>query len=277
MRSKPPKNNAVDKALIILSSFASHSHEWGTIELSQKLGFHKATVSRILLSLARHGFLNQDARTKKFSLGPEIMKLSGVLRQSLKTNLVFAAKPFVDDLRDAIKETVILEVLSGTVGTTMVYIAEGPRLVRLAGTLGTPLPIHAAAGGKAILAFLPREDRNRLLFGRLKCFTANTVTGRRELEKELLHIRENGVAYDREEIDEGTGAIACPIFDDERRPVASIVVAGPYERIMEQSETRVVPALKAEAARISGVLVCQGQEGAFLPGWEHAVRHPAEE
>ena len=277
MRSKPPKNNAVDKALIILSSFASHHHEWGTIELSQELGFHKATVSRILLSLARHGFLNQDARTRKFTLGPEIMKLSGVLRQSLKTNLVYAAKRYVDELRDRIKETVILEVLSGRNGTTMVYIAEGPRLVRLAGTLGTPLPIHAAAGGKAILAFLPREDRNRLLPGRLKRFTVNTITSRADLEKELQRIREKGVAYDREEIDEGTGAIGCPIFDDERRPVASIVVAGPYERIMENCETWIVPALKGGAARISGSLACEGQAGTFLPGWEHAVRHPAQE
>ncbi len=93
----------------------------------------------------------------------------------------------------------------------------------------------------------------------------------------MLRIRENGVAYDREEIDEGTGAIACPIFDDERRPVASIVVAGPCERIMEKCDIMVVPALKAEAARISGVLVCEGQEKAFLPGWERAVRYPAEE
>lgn len=276
MRSKASTSNAIDKTLIILSSFASHNHEWGTIELSRRLGFHKATVSRILLSLSRHGFLNQDSRTKKFTLGPQVMKLSGALRRSLKTNLVYAAKPFVDELRDAIKETVILEVLSGK-STSMVYIAEGPRLVRLAGTIGAPLPIHAAAGGKAIVAFLSREERNKLLSGKLKRFTPNTMTGRREVEKELLGIREKGVAYDREEIDEGTGAVGCPIFDDERRPVASIVVAGPYERIKESCETRIVPALKSTAARISGSLACEARAGAFLPGWEHAVRHPGEE
>jgi DNA-binding IclR family transcriptional regulator len=82
----PPKNNAVDKTQIVLSSLASRNHEWGTIELSQKLGFHKATVFRTPLSLARHGFLNQDIRTRKFTLCAEIMKLSGSLRQSLKTN-----------------------------------------------------------------------------------------------------------------------------------------------------------------------------------------------
>jgi hypothetical protein len=55
------------------------------------------------------------------------------------------------------------------------------------------------------------------------------------------------------------------------------VVAGLYERIMETCEARIVPALKEEAVRISGSLVCEDQAGPFLPGWEHAVRHPAEE
>jgi DNA-binding IclR family transcriptional regulator len=82
----PPKNNAMDKTLTIASSLASRNHEWETIELSQKLGFHKAAVSRNALSLARHGFLNQNVRTRKFTLCAEIMKLSGSLRQSLKTN-----------------------------------------------------------------------------------------------------------------------------------------------------------------------------------------------
>jgi DNA-binding IclR family transcriptional regulator len=256
MRSKPPEANAVDKTLIILSSFAPDNHEWGTIELSQELGLHKATVSRILLTLSRHGFLTQNPRTKKFTLGPEVMKLSRALRQSLRTNLVQVAKPFVDELRDRIKETVILELLSRN-GSFMAYIAEGPRMVRLAGSIGDQVPIHAAAGGKAILAFLPEEKRKSLLQGKLERFTGNTITSRRRLERELESIRESGVAYDREELDEGTGAVSCPIFNHEGRSVASVVVAGPHQRIQEICEDRIVPALKAAAARISASLLAE--------------------
>ena len=260
MRSKYSTTNAIDKTLIILSAFAPHNHEWGTLELSQALGLHKATVSRILLTLTRHGFLLQDPRTKKFTLGPAVMRLSRALRQSLKTNLVQVAKPFVDELRDTIKETVNLELLSGK-ASFMAYIAEGPRMVRLAGAIGDPLPIHAAAGGKAIVAFLPEERRERLLRGELRRYTRNTITSRRELDRELARIRKSGVARDREEIDEGTGAIACPVFDHERRPVASVVIAGPHQRIEEHCDTLFVPALKEAAAKISRALLWEEQEG----------------
>ena len=113
MRQKIEKANSIDKALAILSSFAPYNQEMGTVEIGQKLGFHKATVSRILKNLARHGYLTQNSQTKKFLLGPSVMDLFRAVNQSLKTNLVFIAKPFIDDLRDSLKETVILEVLTG--------------------------------------------------------------------------------------------------------------------------------------------------------------------
>ena len=108
MRQHPEKQNAIDKALTVLSAFVPYNREMGTIEISQKLGFHKATVSRILLNLARRGFLTQNSQTKKFTLGPSVMDLSRAINQSLKSNLVQIAKPFVDDLRDRLKETIIL-------------------------------------------------------------------------------------------------------------------------------------------------------------------------
>ena len=70
------QQNGIGKALIILQSFAEGNGELGTIEISQKLGFHKATVSRILLNLNRHDFVYQDPKTKKYSLGPSILLLS---------------------------------------------------------------------------------------------------------------------------------------------------------------------------------------------------------
>jgi DNA-binding IclR family transcriptional regulator len=253
MRQNPTKTNSIDKTLMILSCFAPHNHEYGTVEISHRLGFHKATVSRILLTLTRHGFLSQNPVTRKFTLGPAVMSLSRALRQSLRTNMVQAARPFADELRDNLKETVILEVFGGK-STFMAYIAEGPRLVRLAGAIGDTLPIHASAGAKAILAFLPEERKKALLKGRLKRFTRNTIADRRKLEVELRDIRRKGVSYDREEIDEGTGAIGVPVFDHEQRPQAALVVAGPYQRIKENGDTRIVSALRAASSRISSSL-----------------------
>ncbi|MBU2499672.1 MAG: IclR family transcriptional regulator, partial [Proteobacteria bacterium] len=199
MRRQAQKNNSIEKALCILSCFTPYNEEMGTLEIGRQLGFHKATVSRILKTLTNHGYLSQNFQTKKFKLGPSIMDLGRAVNQSLRTNLVPIAKPFIDDLRDKLKETITLEVLSGE-STFMAYIAEGPQLVRLAGSIGDRLPIHAAAGAKTILAFSPPDKVNRLLDVKLQRFTRHTVTNKTLLRRQLREIKEKGVAVDREEI-----------------------------------------------------------------------------
>ncbi len=253
MRQLSQKVNSIDKALTILSCFVPYNQEMGTVEIGQKLGFHKATVSRILQTLTRHGFLSQNSQTKKFILGPSVMDLARAVNQSLRTNLVPIAKPFIDDLRDKIKETVILEVLTGKT-TFMAYIAEGPQLVRLAGSIGDRLPIHAAAGAKAILAFSAPEIVKSLLGGKLQGFTRHTITNPMTLSRQLEDIRELGVAFDREEIDEGTSALGAPIFNHEQIPVAAVVVAGPSQRVTWKRDSERVSALKETAAKISAQL-----------------------
>jgi IclR family acetate operon transcriptional repressor len=253
MRHIPQKINSIDKALTILSCFSPYNQEMGTIEISQKLGLHKATVSRILRNLSRHGFLAQNSQTKKFVLGPSVMDLARAITLSLRTNLVLIAKPFIEDLRDRLKETVVLEVLSGET-TFMAYIAEGPRLVRLAGTIGDRLPNHAAAGAKAILAFSPPESLDALLGAKLNRFTKYTITDPAMLRRQLEGIRQQGVAFDHEEIDEGTSALGAPIFNHQETPVAAVVVAGPSQRITQNSGSRTVALLKATAAKISAQL-----------------------
>ena len=253
VRLSSQKINAIDKALIILSSFTPYNEEVGTVELSQKLGFHKATVSRILQNLTRHGFLIQNSQTKRFTLGPSVMDLARAVNQSLKSNLVHIAKPFVDDLRDRLRETIIFEILSGET-TFMAYIAEGPRLVRLAGSIGDRVPIHASAGAKALLAFSPHEVRNRLLDVKLHRFTKHTIIEKKKLYLQLETIRKKEVAFDHEEIDEGTSAIGAPIFNHEEKPVAALVVAGPSQRITPNIDSPLVSELKTAAAKISAQL-----------------------
>ena len=262
MRQSPSANNSIDKALKILSFFAPYNQETGTVEISRKLGFHKATVSRILLNLARHGFLQQNTRTRKFTLGPAIIPLSRAVNQSLKTNIIHIAKPFIDELRDLLQETVILEILSGE-NTILAYIADGPpgpRMVRLAGDMGDRLPINAAAGAKAILAYSSQELRDGLMKKNMPAYTKNTITDSRILEKQLEEIREQGYSYDSEEIDEGTCSYGAPIFNHEKKPVAAVVVTGPSHRIILDRHSRIIAPLKDAAAKISSQLYYESGE-----------------
>lgn len=250
--------NAIEKAMEILLAFTPYNQEMGTVEISKKLGFHKATVSRILLILMRYGFLQQNPRTKKFMLGSSIANLGWVINQFLNTNLVHIAKSYIDDLRSTLKETIVLEVLAGN-STVMVYIAEGPQPVRIAGTLGDRLPIHAAAGAKAILAFSPPEVRDSLLNGQMPRFTPNTITDPEMFQRQLQDVRRQGFSFDNEEIDVGINAVGAPLFNYKEKPVAAIVVAGPSPRVTWDSDSPIVARLKDTAAKISAQLHYNGE------------------
>ncbi len=254
---KENKPNSIEKALEILQAFTPYNQELGTGEISQKLGLHKATASRILRTLADKGFLQQDPDTKKFALGPAASDIGRAYNNGLSSNLVQLVKPYIDDLRSTLEETIVLEVLSGC-STVMAYVAEGPQQVRLAGTVGDRLPVHAAAGAKAILAFLPPDMVKRFIGDDLPQLTTNTITDPNAYKLELEKIRRKGYSLDEEEINIGINAIGVPIFNHEDEPIAAVVVAGPSQRVTGKNDSAVVIWTKKTAEEISKRLNYKG-------------------
>ncbi len=53
------KQTAIDKTLVLLNTFKEPPHQYTARELSEKLGFNKATVHRILNTLVDHNFVNK--------------------------------------------------------------------------------------------------------------------------------------------------------------------------------------------------------------------------
>ena len=76
MKQSENKTTAIEKVLKVMMAFTSDAdEEKGTVELSQELGLNKATVSRIANTLADHGFLLRNSRTKKFRHGQWLLSL----------------------------------------------------------------------------------------------------------------------------------------------------------------------------------------------------------
>lgn len=256
MDSKPKTPNAIEKALDILEAFLPDNLELGTSQVSEKLGLHKATASRILLLLTQRGFLQQNPDTKKFSLGRMALLLGRTVINSLQTGIVSIAKPHIDNLRNQLDETVALEQLIGNT-TVLVYIAEGRQRHRMAGGLGDRVPINAAAGAKAILAYSDHGFVRSLLDKNpsIESLTPYTITDLNILTKQLREVRLNGFSFDKEEIDIGINAFGVPIFNHDNVPVAALAVIGPTHRVnLDRTDEIVGPAMEA-AKKISSLLL----------------------
>ena len=201
--------SSTEKALSILMAFTPHNHPMGTLELSKKLGIHKSTVSRMLHLLADNGFVQQNADTKKYTLGRAAAQIGNAAIRSLKHEMITTAQPCLNKLSEAVGESVALEVVTGT-HVVLAHHSEGQGHIRFSFQLGEQVPIHVAAGAKAILAHSPKDFVDQCVTGKFQRFTPNTIVSKAQYRELLDQVRASGVAYDKGERYEDTNAIAAP-------------------------------------------------------------------
>jgi DNA-binding IclR family transcriptional regulator len=115
--------------------------------------------------------------------------------------------------------------------------------------VGSVLPLHATALGKAVLAFVQPEARRDILEDELPRLTGQTLCTPATLNRELNATRERGYALEKEEAVLGEAGVAAPIFDRNAEPVGAVGVAGPRERILRRGRERTIANAVIEAAR----------------------------
>jgi IclR family KDG regulon transcriptional repressor len=250
------EHNAIEKALLVLSNFENGNQPIGTVELAERLGLNKTTVSRIVNTLKRHNYLEQDPRTRQYGLGPKIATLGKAIIQSLDGQISIMAQPYCDRLRDQVAETVHLEVLSGN-HFYLSYAVRGPNPVSVAINVGDRVYCNVHAGAKAITAFSDPEQFDAYLKNHLAVYTPKSVTDTAKLIEMYGKIRERGYSIDDGEYDNNIYAIGAPIFDHNNRAVAAVVIVAPYMRKKELERAHIVRFLKEAATLISGRLLCQ--------------------
>ena len=93
--------------------------------------------------------------------------------------------------------------------------------------VGIVIPAHASALGKALLAFLPEEEKRVLAAGELRSMTGETVTSTAALGAELETVRAEAVAVEQDEAVLGESSLASPVFDSFGEAVGAISVVIP--------------------------------------------------
>lgn len=226
---------AVERAAEVLSLFADGNHSsLGVTEISKELDLSKAVVHRILTSFRSKGFIELNEQTRRYSLGPAVLALGYAYLDQIDIRAL--AHPTLQALSDESRETATLSIRSDW---TRVYLEQvtPPREVKMTVEIGKPFPLHAGSSGKAFLAFLDEEERERYLSQpALASLTPQTVTDPQLLRQRLDEIVAKGYAVSFGERQRGAVSIAAPILDRDGRPQAVVSVCGPAERMTEKLE-----------------------------------------
>jgi IclR family transcriptional regulator, pca regulon regulatory protein len=247
-------SQSLERGLAILSAFGSDRSTIGVSELSRELGLTRSTAHRYIATLTSLGYLQQDAETKRYRLGPRVLDLGFAAINSMDIRDI--SLPHLQALTDATGFTANMAVLDGA---DVVYIERcrtsrsGQREIDLNLHVGSRLPAYCTAMGKALLAFVPAERLEGILDRvELVARGPNTITDRAALLAELERIRERGLAVNNEELAYGLRSIAAPIRSRSGDVVAALNLAVHQTMVsMDDLIDRFGPAVKRTAAAIS--------------------------
>lgn len=247
-KADPRRSQSLLKAFDILEAIAAHHRPMGVTEISRTVGINKATVHRLLRTLAERGYVRQVEPSGAYSLGFQLLALGNEVLDSL--DLVNAAKTIMQELSDISGETVFLYVYDrGTV--TLVHSVESSQAVRASLKAGRNVPIHATAAGKVFLAFRASEVLSRLERIKLKRYTDRTIQNVQELKQQLELVRSTDIAFDNGEYLHEVWCISTPVRNHRNEVVAALSLAGPEHRIETARRQLLVDLVRQAGIKLS--------------------------
>ena len=237
---------SVDRAIRILKALSAGPGRLGVSELSNRLGLAKGTVHGLLRTLQDHGLVEQHADSDKYQLGPQLLQLS--TRYLDLSELRSRSLAWSELLASRAQEAVRVGVAHGD-GVLVVHHVFRPDATLQILEVGSVLPLHATALGKAVLAFVDQDFRGAVLEEDLPRLTGRTLSSPAALTRDLDATRKRGYAVEREEAVLGEAGVAAPIFDRDAEPVGAVGIAGPRERVLARGSERRIANAVVEAAR----------------------------
>jgi len=184
-------NRSLERGLAVLDCFRPGTGLLAHSDIAERTGLPKPTVTRLLETLRQQGYLVFDEVCKGYRLGVPILSLARSLH--LESELIETIGPPIARIA---RETTSVIGFGTAHGTDIVYLeaanGDPARLSRRVGP-GMRAPIAATSVGRAYLAGLPVEERERVI----KSLSAaspyqwrpNTL---REIECSVREVKERG-------------------------------------------------------------------------------------
>ncbi|HWK41326.1 MAG TPA: IclR family transcriptional regulator [Croceibacterium sp.] len=230
------------RTLDIIEYVVSHDRPLVAQEIAVALGIPVSSLSYLLGTLVDRGYLARDGR--RYSAGPGLERL-----QTRKHGFTLAerAAPLVRTLRVQLNETTSFWVRSGW-SVEAIVTESSEHALKYSVSAGERLPMHALAGGKALLATLSDEELNRYFAeAERDRFTPSTVTTEKALRRDIGEVQRRGYALTDQEYSLGIRGIGRVVTIG-GEPVGSLSVGIPQARFDEAVLRRSTDLLERTAA-----------------------------
>src|SRR5919106_1213722 len=220
------------RAFLILETLAAEGKKLSLVEITDKTRMDKATCLRFLTSLEDIGLVRRDQKTRLYEMGPKAIFLSNGFLKTLRVE--DKVRPYLERLAGETEETAFYSVRKDG-SRVPLYVHESRHVTRTQVEIGMAVSLTNGCISRAILAFLPEQEIDRLLHKEsIVAVTPWSIT-------DPKHIRE---------IAQNTNAVAAPVFNGEG-VIASIAIVGPTERLTKKACEKFGPLVRDCADKVS--------------------------
>lgn len=260
VKSEPEHNirgvGLLHKAFQILELFSPEQSSWTQVEIGRAADLPRSTVSRLVRYLCARGYLSFHERSGRYTLGFSAIELGR--RAQAQLDLAAFAEDVLEDLARRTRETVMLTGFNQAT-LEVVCLAQIPSQhggLRVYETVGATFPLYAGASTKPVLAHLPEKVVERVLNAPMPAINAAWQPRPDLLRADLETIRQRGYAVSFEETYPGVAGVGAAFLDPDLRPLGSLAVAAPLQRMsednIEQHGKAVSNAARAISLRLGG-------------------------
>jgi IclR family transcriptional regulator, acetate operon repressor len=239
--------NSIIKVSAILDAFSADLPRLSLAQMAEMTGYPKTTLYTLAATLVHVGLLERAGDS--YVLGKRVVSLSQAVRVNVEIR--DRAAPILRELADATRESVYLTVPDGT-WVLYLYAIESSHRLAARSAIGDQAHFHCTAVGKAMLAFMSKEDRARIIAEHgLPAVTSSTITTAKVLEAELATIRERGFSTDNAENEPEIYCIGAPILDHTGSVIGATSVSGNSENVVTEVQGETASRVLEAADRIS--------------------------
>lgn len=254
MENKGKTIQSVQRAIDILNCIAGARRGLTLKEISARLDLNENTVRGLAQTLQANGFLSKNPANAAYSLGYDLYVKGQMVYEAQLQQIIGAAYGELEAIAEQFNVSTCLQVsFHNSIYT--VETVEAPRShYAYVPRTNMDLPLHASASGKLMLAYMPVDQRKKLLPGlELEAVTEHTITDPEAFAREMDGICHRGYSMERGELSDGFSCVAAPFFnpDGSLRGSLSAVAAS---TVLDPISDQVVLKLKQACSRMDAML-----------------------
>ncbi len=234
---EPRQVNSLVKGLKILECVAKADQGLRVVQIAEELSIQKSNLSLFLNSLISTGYVIRSPADNKYYIAEKLQEIAGLIHPNQYSELSKAARPEMEKILCRFDENIYLVRLC-TFHIRIIIRLLSNRPLRIVSPMETTYIPHVTAGGKSILAFLPKARLKTYLKNvEFKRFTKRSITTPEGVQKEIEEVRRKGYAVNRGEYQEEIMAVAAPIFINKAVSAALVLQFPTHRHKQEELET----------------------------------------